>query len=82
VKTPTDLDSFLPVLAISYVFQFLDKTALSYTSILGLRIDLHLVSHDYSWASGMFFFGYMLLSYPASILMIRSPVGKFLSISV
>ncbi|KUJ21321.1 MFS general substrate transporter [Mollisia scopiformis] len=72
----------LPVLALSYLFQFLDKTAMSYTSILGLRTDLHLIGQEYSWASSVFFFGYMAFSYPASILMVRFPVGKFLSISI
>ncbi len=55
---------------------------MSYTAILGLRTDLHLVGQDYSWASSVFYFGYLAFSYPASIIMIRFPVGKFLSTSV
>ncbi|CZR68552.1 related to DAL5-Allantoate and ureidosuccinate permease [Phialocephala subalpina] len=72
----------LPVLALSYFFQFLDKTAMSYTAILGLRSDLHLTGQAYPWAASVFYFGYFAFSYPASVIMVRFPVGKFLAISV
>ncbi|KAH9223914.1 major facilitator superfamily domain-containing protein [Leptodontidium sp. 2 PMI_412] len=72
----------LPVMAISYLFQFLDKSAMGYTSILGLRTDLHLVGQDYAWASSIFYFGYLAFSYPAALIMNRFPVGKFLALSV
>lgn len=52
---------------------------MGYTSILGLRTDLNLVGQQYSWASSIFYFGYLAASYPASLLMIRLPVGKFLA---
>ncbi|CEF76358.1 hypothetical protein FGSG_08099 [Fusarium graminearum PH-1] len=42
----------LPVMALSYAFQYLDKSALASTAILGLREDLKLTGDEYSWASG------------------------------
>ncbi len=69
-------------MAVTYLFQFLDKSAMGYTSILGLRTDLHLVGQEYAWASSIFYFGYLAFSYPASLIMVRYPVGKFLAISV
>jgi hypothetical protein len=74
--------SLLPVLFMSYLFQFLDKSAMGYTSILGLRTDLHLVGQDYAWASSIFYFGYLTFSFAAGSLMIKLPVGKFLAGSV
>ncbi|KID61220.1 Major facilitator superfamily domain, general substrate transporter, partial [Metarhizium brunneum ARSEF 3297] len=59
----------LPVMALSYMFQFLDKTALNSTAILGLREDLHLTGEEYSWSSGIYYFGYLAASYPAAVLM-------------
>lgn len=64
------------------MFQFLDKSAMGYTAILGLRTDLALSGSKYSWASSMFYVGYLAASYPASLFMIHFPIGKFLSISM
>ncbi|QLI74826.1 uncharacterized protein G6M90_00g113860 [Metarhizium brunneum] len=72
----------LPVMALSYMFQFLDKTALNSTAILGLREDLHLTGEEYSWSSGIYYFGYLAASYPAAVLMVRWHVGKLISASV
>lgn len=33
---------------------FLDKQTLSYTFLMGLIKDLHLVGSEYSWAGSMF----------------------------
>lgn len=69
-------------MAMSYLFQFLDKAALSYTAILGLKKDLSLTGSQYSWASGIYYFGYLAASYPAGMLMVRFPVGKLIAASV
>lgn len=77
--TPTSL---LPAMAISYFFQYLDKSALGSTAILGLREDLHLTGNEYSWSSGIYYFGYLVASYPAGIMMIRWRVGKAITLSI
>jgi MFS family permease len=69
-------------MACSYLFQFLDKSALSYTAILGIREDLHLSGSDFSWASAIYYFGYLAASYPAGFLMVRLLVGKMIATSV
>lgn len=69
-------------MAVSYLFQFLDKAALSYTAIMGLKTDLSLSGSQYSWASGIYYFGYLAASYPAGMLMVRYPVAKTIAASV
>lgn len=69
-------------MAVAYMFQFLDKSALSYTSILGLREDLHLSGSQFSWANSIYYFGYLIASYPLGLLMVRFPVAKVLSITL
>ncbi|KAJ5398829.1 Major facilitator superfamily domain general substrate transporter [Penicillium sp. CMV-2018d] len=69
----------IPVLFLSYLFQYLDKQAMGYSAILGLRTDMHLVGQDYSWASSLFYFGYMVASGIVALLIIRLPVGRFMS---
>ncbi|KAB8200837.1 major facilitator superfamily domain-containing protein [Aspergillus parasiticus] len=72
----------LPMMAVSYMFQFLDKSAMSFTSILGLTDDLHLQGEDYSWASSIYYFGYLAASYVAAVLLVRFSVGKMISASI
>ncbi|KAK3900814.1 allantoate permease [Staphylotrichum tortipilum] len=73
----------LPIMATAYLFQFLDKAALSYTAILGIRADLHLTGSQYSWSSAIYYFGYLIATYPvAGVLMVRYPVGKLISASL
>lgn len=46
-----------PLLAAVYFLQFLDKTTLSYTAVMGIRTDTHLVGQDYSNLSMLFYIG-------------------------
>lgn len=72
----------LPIMAVSYMFQFLDKSALSFTAIMGLTKELRLVGQEYSWSSSVYYFGYLVASYPFAHLMVRLPVGKVIAASV
>ena len=49
----------MPLMCIIYGLNFLDKTTLSYASIMGLQTDLNLVGSDYQWLSSIFYFGYL-----------------------
>ncbi|KPM45168.1 hypothetical protein AK830_g1341 [Neonectria ditissima] len=74
------IDRFLlPLLLVSYMLQFLDKQSLNFASIMGIIDDLDLVGSRYSWCSSTFYFGYLSFSYPASFLMVRLPLGKYLA---
>ena len=46
-----------PLLAAVYFLQFLDKTTLSYTAVMGIRTDTHLRGQDYSDLSMLFYIG-------------------------
>lgn len=61
------------------MLQFLDKQSLNFASIMGVIDDLDLVGSRYSWCSSVFYFGYLTFSYPASFLMVRLPLGKYLA---
>ena len=51
-----------PLLAATYFLQYLDKTTLAYTAVMGIREDTHLdpKSQEYSWASSIFYAGYIV----------------------
>ena len=46
-----------PLLAAVYFLQFLDKTTLSYTAVMGIRTDTRLEGQDYSDLSMLFYIG-------------------------
>ncbi|EPS32161.1 hypothetical protein PDE_07121 [Penicillium oxalicum 114-2] len=73
--------TILPIMLVAYMMAFLDKQTLNYAALMGLQQDLHLVGSQYSWTSGIFYFGYLFFSYPASLLMVKFPLGKYLAIN-
>ncbi|KAI5956865.1 DAL5 [Candida jiufengensis] len=77
------IDTFLlPVMCLLYCFQFMDKLSTSYSSILGLREELHMVGDMYSWTSTSFYLGYLVFEFPASMLLQRFPVAKTVSVFI
>ncbi|CAG7950463.1 unnamed protein product [Penicillium salamii] len=69
----------LPIMLFAYMMAFLDKQTLNYAALMGIREDLQLVGSEYNWSSSIFYFGYLFFSYPASLLMVKFPLGKYLS---
>src|SRR6266511_5406552 len=74
--------SLMPLLGFCYMLQFLDKSSLNYSTLLGLITDTELRGSEYSWSAGIFYFGYLFWSFPTSYLVVRFPIGKYLSLSV
>ncbi|KAL7651490.1 hypothetical protein ACMYSQ_011204 [Aspergillus niger] len=71
----------LPLLFVTYLLNFMDKTILSSASVFGLIEDTHLVGQQYSWVSSIFYFGYFFWEWPTNVLIPRVPVAKYLSIN-
>jgi MFS family permease len=69
----------MPLLFLTYMFNFMDKTILSSASVFGLLEDNHLKGKDYAWVSSVFYFGYLLWSYPTTLLIARLPVARYLA---
>ncbi|KAL4871857.1 hypothetical protein BDV12DRAFT_205707 [Aspergillus spectabilis] len=72
----------IPVMGLCYMMQYMDKLALSQATMFNLRQDLQLEGSDYSWASAIFYFGYFAWSWPSSYLMVRLPIGKYITATV
>ena len=64
-------------MCVVYGLNFLDKTTLSYASIMGLEEDLGLTGDNYQWLGSMFYFGYLGWEYPTNRLLQRLPIGKY-----
>ncbi|KAK6957645.1 hypothetical protein Daesc_000432 [Daldinia eschscholtzii] len=72
----------LPFLCVTYALMFIDKTSLGYSSVYGIIPDNKLQGQDYSWASSIFYFGYLAAEYPGIAVLQSFPVAKFLGINV
>ncbi|EIW55355.1 MFS general substrate transporter [Trametes versicolor FP-101664 SS1] len=71
----------IPLLFVTYMLNFMDKTILSSASVFGLRDDTGLVGQDYSWVSSIFYFGYFAWAYPTTLLIARLPVARYMTVN-
>ncbi|EPE29458.1 MFS general substrate transporter [Glarea lozoyensis ATCC 20868] len=72
----------LPIMCVTYGLQFLDKTALGYSSVFGVIEDNNLKGQQYAWASSIFYFGYLVAEYPGVALIQKLPLAKFLGANI
>lgn len=69
-------------MCVVYGLNYLDKTTLSYASVMGMKKDIGLVGDDYQWLGSLFYFGYLGWEYPTTFLLQRAPLGKYSSINI
>lgn len=81
VRRKIDLH-LLPLMCALYGLNYVDKVANGWAVLFDLRADLGLVGTEYSWASSMFYFGYLVAQYPANYILQRFQTARVLSISV
>nr|KMM65664.1 membrane transporter [Coccidioides posadasii RMSCC 3488] len=67
----------MPLMCVIYGLNYLDKTTLSYASVMGLKEDIHLVGDNYQWLGSMFYFGYLAWEWPTTRLLQRLPLAKY-----
>ncbi|RFU75810.1 mfs transporter [Trichoderma arundinaceum] len=74
----------LPLLCGCYIFSFLDKTLINYSSIFGMKQALNLQGSDYSWLGSIFYIGYMIGSIVWAKLVHQWPhhTGKLIAAAV
>ncbi|KAI0665734.1 MFS general substrate transporter [Trametes maxima] len=71
----------LPMLCLAQGLSFLDKTALNYGNLYGMKKALHLSGNQFSWFASIFYLGYLVGNYPDSWLLQHFPTGKVLAIT-
>lgn len=72
----------MPIMCVVYGINYLDKTTISYASIMGLKADLKLRGDNYQWLGSMFYFGYLAWEWPTSRLLQRLPLAKYSAFNV
>ncbi|WWC66764.1 uncharacterized protein I206_100669 [Kwoniella pini CBS 10737] len=75
------IDMYLmPMMCISYCIQYIDKSALAYAAVFGVKADLKLKGQEYSLLTSLFYIGYLVAEYPQAWLSQRYHIGRFLGI--
>jgi hypothetical protein len=54
----------LPLLAVTYVLQYIDKQAMSYAAVFDLFTSTGISSDQYSWFASIFYLAYLVAEYP------------------
>ncbi|KAL1406738.1 hypothetical protein Q8F55_006142 [Vanrija albida] len=72
----------LPLFCAVFALQFLDKTALTYTTVMTFFIDTGITQDQYGWMASIFSIGYLVGQYPTCIALQRLPVSKFAAFSI
>lgn len=65
----------LPYMCAVGFLQFLDKTSLSYASVLGLIQDTHLQGSEYGLLGSLFYVGYLSMQVGGKLLKRKSVLG-------
>ncbi|KAJ5091202.1 hypothetical protein NUU61_006072 [Penicillium alfredii] len=69
----------LPLLAGTYVLQYIDKSALAYSAVFDLLPSTNMTSDQYSWLASIFYFAYLVAEYPWNIVAQKTRLAKVVS---
>ncbi|KZV92689.1 MFS general substrate transporter [Exidia glandulosa HHB12029] len=72
----------LPVLWMLYTLQFIDKSTLGASSILGIIDDNHLSAGQFNTLGSAFYIGYLVFQWPQNWALQRFPVAKWVSLNI
>ncbi|KAL2420042.1 putative transporter [Exophiala dermatitidis] len=66
----------LPLMVGTYLFQYIDKQALSYGAVFDIRQNTHMTTNQYSWLTSIFYFAFLVSTYPWQILAQKTRMAK------
>lgn len=69
----------LPLLAGTYMLQYIDKSALAYSAVFDLLPSTKMTSEQYSWLASIFYFAYLVAEYPWTFLAQKTRMAKVVS---
>ncbi|KAJ7693057.1 major facilitator superfamily domain-containing protein [Mycena rosella] len=69
-------------MCILYWIQFMDKTTLGSSAILGITQSTHLTTNQYNWLGTIFYLSYLAFEFPQALALQRFPVAKWMSLNI
>ncbi|KAJ7023901.1 major facilitator superfamily domain-containing protein [Mycena alexandri] len=70
----------LPCFCITQGLAYLDKTALNYANLFGMKADLHINTAQFAWFASIFYIGYLVSAEPMTWMLQRYPTGRVLGV--
>ena len=61
---------FIPILALAYFFNYLDRTSVGFAA-LTMNHDLGLTATQFGWGAGIMFAGYCICEVPSNLALYR-----------
>lgn len=68
--------AILPIILVTYVLQFLDKSTLSFASVFGLIEEANLVGDQYSWLGSIVYVAQLVWQPVIAYMLVKFPIGK------
>ncbi|KAJ3463245.1 hypothetical protein MRS44_008031 [Fusarium solani] len=72
----------MPLMALVYFFQYLDKGSINYAAVFGLKTDLKLTGEEFSWVVSLFYLGQLASEYPAAYILSRFHITIFVGATI
>jgi len=72
----------MPIMFFAITLFTLDKSTLSYSSIMGIQKAAHLTSDQYSWLGSIFSLGYLVANFPCALIIQKFPLSKWVVITM
>lgn len=72
----------MPLMCLSVLLQYLDKTSLNYANLLNIRQDLHFSQRQYSWLGSIFYIGYLAASPIHGYFLQKVNLTRYLGIQI
>ncbi|KAJ7105845.1 major facilitator superfamily domain-containing protein [Mycena epipterygia] len=72
----------LPLMFALSRVQYMDKTTLGSSAILGIMKATHLTTDEYNWLGTVFYLSFLVFEFPQNLALQRFPVAKWLSINI
>ncbi|WVQ81140.1 hypothetical protein IAT38_003262 [Cryptococcus sp. DSM 104549] len=66
----------LPAFCMTQGLAFLDKTALNYGNLWGMKAGLNVTTAQFSWFASAFYLGYLVAAWPSNVLLQKYSTGK------
>ncbi|KAI7859824.1 major facilitator superfamily domain-containing protein [Circinella umbellata] len=68
----------VPFICAILFIQFIDKSTLNFSAVLGLYEDTGITGTEFSWLGSIFYVGYLAFQIPNQYFMQRLPISKYL----
>ncbi|WWC98037.1 hypothetical protein V866_004926 [Kwoniella sp. B9012] len=66
----------LPIFCLTQGLAFLDKTAINYGNLFGMKAGVNVTSSQFSWFASAFYLGYLVSAWPGNILLQKYNTGR------